>query len=80
MTKLINLLDLINVPGTESVVLLSKETYNNGDILIAQASDMEKWYKVICNMEEPNLKKGSMVYVLSIFNPQPIATPPTPSN
>lgn len=74
LTKIIDLKEVINIPGTDSTVYLSKDIYDSQSILIAQDGTTEKWYEVfgIVTTDLP-IKKDYVFYILSPY-PSPIQT------
>lgn len=69
MTKIIDLLEVINFDGVDNAIYFSKELFIEGGLLIAQFTGNEKeneiWFDVKKIINPPYLKTGYTMYILT---------------
>lgn len=65
MTKIIDLLEVMEIGGNGSEIFFSKESFEEGQLLIAQANTLEQWHDVEKIYNPPYLKTGYTMYILT---------------
>ena len=65
MTNIIPLHEVLLINGIESAVHFSKEQYKEGDLIIAQNTQVEDWYDVKEVLDPSALKTGYTMYILT---------------
>lgn len=65
MTKIVPLHKVLLVGGYQNAIHLSKEKYNEDDLIVAQSETQEEWYNVKQVLDPSELKTGYTMYILT---------------
>jgi hypothetical protein len=65
MTKIVDLSDVLTIGLEDESILVSKNDYNSGWVLIAQTDKEEQWFDIKIVLNPPYLKTGYTMYILT---------------